>query len=273
MHNLHAAPPATPESTDAAAPANSRDPVHKALQVLRWVIDSPDEECGVRQIARSLGWPPSTVHRALTHLESNGLVTSVGDNGEYSLGLEMFRLASKVNARFSLRNAALPALRELEDRLGETSFLGIYDDRRQEMTMAAAVETSNPVRYVVTLNEWHPLYLAASGLAILAFLPDETREAILSDLADDDSEDRQKPEVGKVRDVIDTIRAAGYARTVGERVPGGVGIAAPIFDPQGRVVGDVGVTLPLSRFEDSREHELASHVLACAERVMRTLVF
>jgi DNA-binding IclR family transcriptional regulator len=47
------------------------------------------------------------------------------------------------------------------------------------MLFAAAVESPQPIRHVRPVNEWLPVHGGASGRALLAFLPEAEREAIL----------------------------------------------------------------------------------------------
>jgi len=110
-------------------------------------------------------------------------------------------------------------------------------------------------------------------VAILAFLGEQGLEAVLRDV--------HRSPVGRdgtvteqhVRDLVDGTRRTGYAKTVGERVPDAVGIAAPIFDPRGGVIGSVGVTMPSARFGAEREPEFASAVIDAAQRVTRELIY
>jgi IclR family transcriptional regulator, acetate operon repressor len=248
----------------------ARDPLEKTTEILRQMIDSGQPSWGVRELGRAVRRPPSTVSRSLSRLESQGLV-AVDGAGRYSLGLEMHRLAAKVAARFSLRDTAMPALIALHRRFDETAFLGLADLQRREMMLACSVESTQELRHVVTVHEWRPLWLGASGLAILAFLEEPVREEVLRTMTPGTSAGDQLITEGHVREMIELARERGYARTIGERAPDAVGLAAPVRDAGGRVVGSAGMTLPSSRFAPEREPELAEAVIATAERVTRNL--
>ncbi|MEP9380750.1 IclR family transcriptional regulator [Nocardioides sp. KR10-350] len=241
----------TDTSTRRRSATGPRDPVEKAFEALRWMLDSPEGSWGVREIARGLGRPPSTVHRTLASLEEQGLVVGDSETGRYSLGLEMFRLAAKISSHFSLRRLAIPTLEQLQGRFNETAFLGLLDPKGKQMMMAALVETTRPLRYVVDANEWRPLYLGASGLAILAFLDADDREQVLKDLDDPTVIGGKLVPIASVRQTIEEVRAQGFARTVGQRVPDALGVAAPVFRPRGTVIGSIGLTLPSSRYDES----------------------
>lgn len=225
-----------------------RDPIDKAFEVLRWMVDSPATSWGVREIARGLDRPPSTIHRALVSLEAQTLVVGDRESGRYELGLEMYRLGSKAANRFSVQDLIRPHLRELQEAYDETAFLAVYEPQRLEMMMSATVESTKSLRYVVTLNEWGPLYRGASGLAILAHIPEESFDAVLDRLDRPSSDGAYVPSKIEVEDAVLKIREDGVSLTVGQRVPDAVGVAAPLIDSTGGVIGSIGLTMPSSRY-------------------------
>ncbi len=226
----------------------------------------------MRELANHLSQPPSTVHRLLNQLAQQGLIETVPESGQYRIGLELYRMMLLAQSKFVLRNAAMPFMRALVSECNETSFLGVYDPSRLEMMFAAAVDCSKPVRYVVPLNEWIPVYCAASGLAIMAFLPNEERQSIIEHTGLQPLTEHSITDPDLLHEEMARIRMQGYACSHGQRVPGAVGIAAPIWGPAGRVVGDLNLTIPEQRFEPSLETKLAGRVMHYAESITRHLV-
>lgn len=245
-----------------------RDPVAKAFSVLRWMIDSDQSAWGVREIARGLDRPPSTIHRALTSLEGQGLVVGDQLTGRYALDLELYRLSSRAAARLHIRQVAAPSLTGLRNEFDETSFLCVVDTTRLELIMVSTVESTRPVRYVVVTNEWQPLYRGAVGLAMLAYLPLDQQEVVLA-RASDDASFAEMADIPNLSGALDEVRSKGYSRTTGQRVSGVVGIAAPVFDRGGRVVADVGLTLPEPRF--SADQGIEEKVVAAAAAITAQL--
>lgn len=250
----------------AGGAARQRYPLARAIQLLNVMIESEATSFGVRQLAAELDVSASTAHRLLGDLEGLGLI-SRSSEGNYRIGLEFYRLAWLATARFPLRQAANESLREVSRATGETAFLGVYDDLQHRMMFAATVESRHPLRYVMELNRWLPLHSGASGQAILAFLSDD----VLRELVDE----RPLPAVTEhtitdpraLRRTLDAVRGNGYAFSRGQRIPGALAIAAPVFGPHGGVVGDVGITMPDNRFSHHLEGELAAEVKAAAAAV------
>lgn len=250
------------------AEPGARQPIAKATRLLAWMVDSSAEQWGVREIARGMGLSPTTTHRLLSSLVEEGFVTLDDASSRYELGAEFFRVALKSTARMTINRAAQPYLEELVATCDETAFLSAYDRRRRQAMFVASVESSQALRYVVRLYEWMPIPFGASGLAILAYLPDDERDAVFDDVL-------SHPEPALRRTTLerelDVIRTKGYAQTRGQRVPGAVGIAAPIFASNGRVLGDVGLSIPEQRFPANDDGRLATSVMDCARAITAQL--
>lgn len=221
------------------------------------MLDGQDESWGVRELARASGLPPTTVHRTLGALNNEGLVDREPESDRYRIGLEFYRMAWRAEARFPIRDVALRSMRKVVDECNETVFLGLYDPARLEMMFVAVIESSHPLRYFIPLNQWIPVYTSASGMAIMAFLPREEREQIVNvtHLASLTEYTITDPRV--LEKELTRIRARGYACTRSQRTVGAVGIAAPLWGPSSRVIGDLVITIPEQRFDAREEPRLA----------------
>ncbi len=252
-----------------------RDAVAKTLDLLCWLVDNLGENggraWGVRELAEQLGFSPATVHRALAGLMRHGFVQQGGSAGKYSIGMEVYRLALKVQPHLSLRNAAMPVMQELVAKCNEAAFLGFYDASRLEMMFVAVINSSHPLRYVVPINEWIPVHAGASGLAVMAFLPEAERRAIVERRglpriteATITDPDRLEAELAKVR-------RRGYAFSRGQRTKGAVAIAAPIWGPNGRILGELNLSVPEPRFDEHMTPDYATLVITHAQRITENL--
>src|SRR3954468_18699018 len=76
----------------------SREPVARAIALLRSRMEDPTRPLGVRDAAAMMGTSPSSAHRLLNALTKEGMLRR-DDGGRYSLGLEVVRLAHVVIAR------------------------------------------------------------------------------------------------------------------------------------------------------------------------------
>lgn len=248
----------------------SREPVGRALDVLAWMADHQSQPLGVRQIARDLDTTPSTIHRILATFQDRHLVAR-GDNGEYVLGLELYRICAVIASELSLGRIARTHLQRLTKECNETTLFGTYDSGRGQMMFIDRVEALHPLRYVVDLHQWLPLHAGATGLAILAYLPEEERQRIYA-AGLEPATPATIVSVTELEKELEQVRLRGYALSMNQRVQGAVGFAAPVFDSSGMVCGDMCITLPQQRFQAGEfADSLAGMLMTAAAQVTAEL--
>ena len=256
---------AADDETEPAETLRRRHPLARGIELLTLMVDSDQDVHGVRELASRLGISPSTVHRLVTDLEGLGLVSRT-PTGSYRLGLEFLRIAWTTTTRFPIYEVSTDTLHELVEQSGESSFFGTYGEQRREMMFSLTVESPHPLRYTLPERQWLPLHAGASGLAILAFLPDDVRNEIARGPLTA-ATDRTIVEPEGLLERLADIRRDGYAITHGERIEGAIAIAAPVFGPAGEVVGSTGITIPEARFNAAHSSSLAALVRQAALRL------
>ena len=256
-------------------PSRKRDAFGKVLQVLWRLVDSAhdsfEKEWGVRELGEELHLAPASVHRVLTMLSSYGLVQRNPKSGQYQIGTEFFRLALKLISRLDIRNVGLPVMQELVAVCNETAFLGLYDPFRMEVMFVAAANSNHPLRYVVPMGEWFPVYAGASGLSIMAFLSKDERQTIIQRTGLAPLTKHTITDAAVLEEELARVRVRGYALTCGHRHLGALAIAAPIWGPDGRVIGDLALSIPEARFDPGMEPKLARLVIEHADQITQKL--
>jgi IclR family acetate operon transcriptional repressor len=248
-----------------------RNPISKALKALSVLAGSRNSEVGVRELAQMMKISPSSAHRILLSLCEDGFVTRDDKTQRYALGIEFLRLAHLTIAKAPIRQFGIEAMRNLVDACNETALLGIYDGSRQQMIFAASVDSSHTLRYVIELNTWIPVYTGASGQAIMAFLDEEEIQSIIRRTRLSPLTPRSITEPYRLEADLATIRRQGYAFSLGQRIVGAVGLAAPIFSSNGKVLGDICLTIPEQRFDKSSKTKLIDKLLGTANTVTERL--
>lgn len=250
----------------------TRDPVAKALDLIKWCVDNDAESVGVRETSIAMNVAPSSAHRLLRALADKGFLAQDASTGRYHLGSELFRMGQAAARRAPLRSVALPEMRKLVDECNETAMLGVYDPARREMMLAASVDCTHALRFVLTLHTWLPLHTGASGLAILAYLPDSERRTIVARAKDAAPiTENTITDPRRLNEQLATIRKRGFSVTHGQRTRGAVGIATPVFGPASEVVGDLILNIPEQRFDQRTETRLASRLMQVALDVTHKL--
>ena len=220
--------------------------VARTLSVLR-VIAEAKGSVGVKDVADALQLPMSTSHRLLDLLLEAGFVEKEKIKRRYAVGAEFFRLANLVTHKTSLATRVQPLLDELTRETGETALFGAYLAAQQAVAYAAKSDSPQSLRYRIDLFEQASLEWGATGIAILAFLPDQVQADVLAHA-------RPSPITGRrvaraaFSERLATVRRDGFAVTEGEKLPDSVGIAVPLEATPGNVVGSIALTIPKVRF-------------------------
>lgn len=246
-----------------------REPVARALEVLAWIAEHPETPWSVRQVARDMNTSPTTVHRIFGIFEARNLLQKDGSGG-YLPSIALYKLCRSIVAQDVPIGLARTHLDALAEQCDETVMLGAYDASRLQMIYIDVRQAHHPVQHIVVPYVWRPIYAGATGLAILAFLPEAERQAVYANGLDQLT-DRTIVDPKTLERKLAKIRKAGYAFTRGYQTAGTVGIAAPVFDSDHRVYGDVCITLPDQRFDDHLTESLGQAAVATAAAITEQL--
>jgi DNA-binding IclR family transcriptional regulator len=241
----------------AGIPAASS--VARILAIVTYIAESGGS-AKIKQISEACGLPPSSVHRLLKLLEQHGWVASDVATKDYRIGGELHRVGGLIGNTFDLARLAAPHLDAVAEACDETVLLGAYLPRRRQMMFVARVDSRHALQYRVDMFVPQSITRGATGLSILAWLSEpDVRAAVEADATPGDPLD-----VTALARELASIRERGYAFTQGQRLPGATGIAAPVVTRSGRVVGNISLTIPTSRFDAGRMEEYVQHITRAA---------
>ena len=213
--------PSNPSLADEQAAPGGAAAVDRALSVLS-AFRSGDTALSVTELAERTRLYKSTVLRLLASLAHGGLMRKTGE-GLWALGPELSRLAAIYTASFSLEDVVLPVMRALVAQTGESVALHI---RQGEQRLCLyRVDSPQLLRDHVKAGDVLPLDRGAGGRVLMAF-------------------------GGAKGKVYDKIRRDGYIHASSDRVPGLVGVSAPVWCGDGQLVGALTLTVPESRFRE-----------------------
>jgi DNA-binding IclR family transcriptional regulator len=241
--------------------AKKQGTLRRTVAVLRAFTDGKPE-WGVRELAREIGTHPTTVHRILRGLTAEGFLRHEKLRRTYVVGAELYRMSARIQHTFSLTDLALPIMKTLVAECHETVSAGIYDPQSQTYSIAAEVQSDNPIRHVPRMGYPWPLHAGAPALAVLAFLDPTVIESVMAkELVA--FTPRTVTDPVALRKLLSEIRRHGYACSQGQAVTGGTAIAAPLLDARG-VVGSLVLTMPAGRFRKGLEKRIGPKVQAAA---------
>jgi DNA-binding IclR family transcriptional regulator len=217
------------------------------------------------EIAQKLGVHRSSASRLAATLASAGYLESAGEQGRYRLAGKVAALGELATAGTELRRAALPGLRELVQRLGETGHLAVLEGN--EAVTVEVVDGWHSVRMHSWVGKRSPGHCSSMGKALLAGLDPAAFSSLYPGTR---LEARTPATITRRRDLerhLAEIRAQGYAEDREELEPGLCCVAAPVFDRTGQVVASVSVSGPVSRIHESAVPAIAREVRRTAWQV------
>src|SRR5712672_1137418 len=211
------------------------------------VLAQHPEPLGLKQISQYTQLHPSTAHRILSALSADRLVDRV-EPGSYRLGMRLLELGNLVKSRISVRELALPLMRELHAHTGETANLSVrHDDEIVYVERSSSGRSAMRVVHVIGARA--SLHVTAAGKLFLledgfARLRDYAKRTGLVEHTRNTITNLPLLE----RDLERTQRQGGA--TDNEEAEMGVRcVAAGIRDDAGRLVAALSLSTPAERMK------------------------
>ena len=218
--------------------------VEKAIDVL-FCLANEQDGVGITDISRQLGLGKSTVHRLLQTVQQRQLVEQ-DERRRYRLSYGVLQLSAAFLRHLNIHDAASPHLRRLRDETGETASLTIREaTSRFHLEEVPGV---HEVKFSLEIGKSLPLFLGASGKALVAWLSDEELDALIKTCGLPAFTPFSITDPRVLKEQLAQTREHGYAVSQSERFIDVVSVAAPVRDVSGRVIAALNVTGPSSRF-------------------------
>jgi len=203
----------------------------KAVHLLEQLAEA--REATPRRLAELLDEPRTTTYRLLRSLEALDLVEPGSQPGSYRLGWKLMRLGAAVVERLDERQAALPVMEHVHERVGETVFLLVR--RGWDAVCIERLEGLRVQSLALRLGGSLPLHAGAGPRVLLAWEPREVWEEYLQSGRLSALTDRtpitRKALLGELEETLEQ----GYAVSDEDVTPGIASLGAPIFDYTGKV--------------------------------------
>ena len=211
-----------------------------------FTFDTP--EWTAEAVAKELNLSLSTAYRYFKHLSDAGLIVAYAP-GRYVVGPAITQLDRQTRLRDPLISIARPLMRQALEELSPGAVLllcRLYRD--QVMCVHQETRTPHPIAISYERGKLMPLYRGAASKIILASLP--ARQVQRHYRLSGGMDGALGGDWEEVKRALRKLRSAGLAITHAELDPGMVGVAAPLFTPDGDVIGSLGLVLPESGGEN-----------------------
>ncbi|NVD40501.1 helix-turn-helix domain-containing protein [Ensifer sp. HO-A22] len=233
----------------------------RILELIEWLASRSDAVT-LAQVVQALALPKSSTLLLLRTLVDAGYVTRQAD-GRYLLIRLPGEPSEANNGWGTILRVAEPILRETVAAVEETGFIAVLTDDRQ-VRYLNKILPRREIRYDRDIATPRIAHYVASGLMLLSGLSEDDFQAYLgcSLLEEDDPQAIAKRVTAAQKD--------GYVANLHGRVEGAAGVAAPIRDPEGRIVAVVNMSGPRERIAGNLDR-VAQATVGAALRVSETL--
>lgn len=242
-------------------------PVQKALGVLKHLAEAA-QPLTLSQISYRVGLPKTSVFRYLHTLRDAGLVTYDQSSDRYHVSLYLWSMGQLADARFRIRDIALPVLRMLRDRHNETINLAVIEEH--EIVYLEMVESRHALMMNARPGSRDPVYSTALGRAMLAHLPQEQWAQHLPPQLEARTL-QTVTSLAALRQELEQTRQRGYSLDRGENEDGARCIGAPILDAHARVVAAISLSAPATRLTRAQEPVVIRSIVDAAAAISRQI--
>ncbi len=206
------------------------------------------------RLARDTGWDKATALRYLTAMEKRGVVER--REGDWTLGLALVELASRVPVTENVASRAKPILDELARGTAETANLSAYAG--SDVMYVAKADGGRALRLRSSPGDRLPLYCTAAGKCILSRLPAALRGQYISEAKLAPVAPNTITDPVRLTDELDLVIKQGWAIDDEELEPGLVCYGMPLDLPRYGFAGAVSVSGPSGRMKQAQEEILAA---------------
>jgi len=241
--------------------------VLKAIKILN-LFNTAEPRLSLAEISRRLGMPKSTAHNLVTTLLSAGYIEKV-DGDEYALGTAPLSLTQNIRVCVEVRDPAAPLLRNLADSTRESVYLTV---REQDTALYIyAIESPRRLMARSAVGEYSPLHCTSVGKAILAFLPEEEVNDIISREGLPAFTANTITDPNSLKEELIETRMRGYSVDRAEHELNTYCIGAPIFSRNGEVIGSCSISGTDPEITKSKLDTLSREVRITAQEISRRM--
>lgn len=223
-----------------------------------------------KALADALDVDRSTAYRILSTLAAHGFVERDPHSDQYILSSrKIVALSSTIGANSHWPSLATPWLKQLRDDIGEAVSLAVLQG--DEVVYVNHLPSLEALTVGPLLGLRRPVYVSAVGKAIIAFLPDAEREALIGQLKLKALTPHTITGQKTLRQELARVQEQGYAVDDEETFVEVRCVAAPIYDSTHRVIASLGISGPASRVTLERIPDIGSRVRALADEFSLSL--
>lgn len=212
---------------------------YRTIAILKYL--STQDGADLNNLCAALELPKTSCYDILETLVDTGMVRATkGDKKRYVLAVGAYQLGTGYLRHFSIEKMFDGPMRQLSIQLNKTCFFAIPD--KTNVVYLLKQEPENPILTLGKVGGANPMYCTALGKAMLAHLPEETAQNLVSKMDYQPRTTYTHTSAQSLLGEFPIIRKQGYAVDFRELEYHGLCVAAPVFRGEGRLYGAVSVS-------------------------------
>lgn len=242
--------------------------VERTIEVIK-VMSCVKDGISLTQLSKSVDLHKATISRILKTLKLKGLVEQNPENLKYSLGTGFLEISLNYLESMDLRKIALPYMRVLQEKTGETVNLAILDNF--EVIYIERIDSKQDLRHSISVGKRAPAYCTSLGKSILAFsdpkfVHQKLHQTHLEKLTDSTVVDPEK-----IIETLNEVRKNGFAFDDKEHQKHIRCTGSPIFKSDGKVIGAISISGPEMRMDLETIERFSEYVKSTASLISAEL--
>jgi DNA-binding IclR family transcriptional regulator len=238
--------------------------LEKGMLILELLATS-SKSMNLNEITKASRISQTTAYRILLTLVRLGYLLYDESSKRYKLSRKMLTIGFHAIQEQNQLDVVLPKMRELRDIVKETVFFGVMGEEKG--LFIEQILGTHPFCFVLTPGKLFELHCSAPGKAMMAFLPEVTRDFFLSKM------EFQKYNANTIQSKdaylkeLASVKEKGYAVDMEEELSGVVCLGAPIFNYMNVPCGAIWISGPKDRLPDETIQVFSGMLMAVTQSI------
>ena len=238
--------------------------ISNAFTVIEHIVAAQSSGLTFTEVLTRTGLPRSSTHRLIKELSTLNILTYEPETKTYRGGFLLATLGAQITSNLDIRQKCRPALKALQDTLGNVVTLSICDE--ETGIYIDKIEPSDfGLRLHSEIGKSFPLHCTAMGKIHLAHGSDGLRTRVLSAPLEAHTEATITDKTALIAE-LERVRQQGYAIDDEEISRGLTCIGAPIFGLDGEVIAALSLTAPSHVYENGIDDAIIETIRKYAEQ-------
>lgn len=242
--------------------------IERAIAVLNLFRENQNQ-LSLAEIAESMGLAKTTVHTIVKTLAQNGFLSQDGHSKKYSLGFSLFELGMKQAGNLEINRNAMIPMHQLANDTNSYCRLAVWDMNTVFITMTVHPQGIDSHRR--QLGPRLPAYCTSLGKSMLAQMPKDKIDSYCDLVELKPYTEHTITDPGQLKKNLELVKKKGYAVSNREILLHQVGVGAPIFGENSKLIGAASTQLNPEEVNQEKIETAASRLLRTTYEISSNL--